>query len=197
MTETYQETLDLFVTRMINDLGPYGVLLLLALLPALCEETLCRGFLLAGLRAHGRLALAVGASAILFGILHLDPSRLLTTTLLGALLAVVVLRSGSLFPAITLHLLNNAFVVAAHPQYGELHPDAVPRRLFEASRDVLPGALAESTPTLAGLTVATVCLVVGIGLLKPRRRPTPFSATPSAASTSPRRAEPTTVHPGG
>ncbi|MBL4849598.1 MAG: CPBP family intramembrane metalloprotease, partial [Planctomycetes bacterium] len=86
--------------------------LLIAVLPALCEETLCRGFLLSGLRKEGGAVAAVIVSAIFFAALHLDPNRLLQTFLVGLILAILVLRSGSIWPACLLHFVNNAGALA-------------------------------------------------------------------------------------
>lgn len=88
------------------------LVLLIAILPALCEEVLCRGFLLSGLRTEGGTAAAVIVSAIFFAALHLDPNRLLPTFLVGVVLAILVVRSGSLWPACLLHFVNNAGALA-------------------------------------------------------------------------------------
>lgn len=88
------------------------LVLLIAILPALCEEILCRGFVLSGLRTEGGTAAAVIVSAIFFAALHLDPNRLLQTFLVGLVLAILVVRSGSIWPACLLHFVNNAGALA-------------------------------------------------------------------------------------
>lgn len=88
------------------------LVLLIAILPALCEEVLCRGFLLSGLRTEGGTTAAVIVSAIFFAALHLDPNRLLQTFLVGVVLAILVVRSGSIWPACLLHFVNNAGALA-------------------------------------------------------------------------------------
>jgi sodium transport system permease protein len=88
------------------------LVLLIAILPALCEEVLCRGFVLSGLRTEGGTASAVIVSAIFFAALHLDPNRLLQTFLVGLVLAILVVRSGSIWPACLLHFVNNAGALA-------------------------------------------------------------------------------------
>ncbi len=84
--------------------------LLIALTPALCEETLFRGMLLAGLRRWGPYA-AIGLTALFFGLLHASIYRLLPMILLGLMLGYAVWRSGSLYCSILIHLLNNSLVV--------------------------------------------------------------------------------------
>ena len=95
-------------SRELEGLGPVGALLLLALLPAVCEELVFRGFVLQGLlRASGRGAALLG-SAFLFALAHLDPGRLLYTFAAGLLLGGLVIRGGSALPAVLLHAATNA-----------------------------------------------------------------------------------------
>lgn len=82
----------------------------LALLPALCEEALFRGALLGALRPAGRGA-AVGATALLFGFYHGSAWKVVPTGLLGVLLGTVALRARSLWPAVAAHLANNVLVL--------------------------------------------------------------------------------------
>ncbi len=89
------------------------VLVVLAILPGICEELLFRGFLLAGLRnslATLRTALVVG---VVFGLFHMQIDKIPVHTLLGMLLAVVVLRGGSIYPAMLIHIANNGLAVAS------------------------------------------------------------------------------------
>lgn len=81
---------------------------LAAVLPALCEEALCRGLLLQAARRTLGDRLAVVLSGLCFAVLHLDPYRFLNTLLIGGLLAVVAVRAGSLWPAVLMHFINNA-----------------------------------------------------------------------------------------
>jgi membrane protease YdiL (CAAX protease family) len=83
-------------------------LLVLAVVPGVCEELLVRGAIARGLRPRIGLIGAVAVSSVYFAVLHLSPARAAPTLLLGALLAVMVLRSGSLWPAVVAHVLNNA-----------------------------------------------------------------------------------------
>lgn len=82
----------------------------LALLPALCEEALFRGALLSALRPAGP-AVAVGATALLFGFYHGSLWKVVPTGLLGILLGTVALRARSLWPAVAAHLANNVLVL--------------------------------------------------------------------------------------
>jgi membrane protease YdiL (CAAX protease family) len=91
----------------------WELLLLVAVLPGICEEIAFRGLLLHGLRRRLHPALLPVVVGAVFGLFHLDLLRLLPTTVLGAALTVVVLLTGSLYPAILWHALNNATAILA------------------------------------------------------------------------------------
>ncbi len=91
--------------------GLLVLLLLIAVSPAICEELLFRGALVSGLRQWLRPWAVVVVVGLLFGLFHISIFRILPTALLGMLLTYFVLRSGSLYPAILIHLLNNGLAV--------------------------------------------------------------------------------------
>jgi membrane protease YdiL (CAAX protease family) len=91
--------------------GLLATLALVALTPAICEEALFRGPILRGLRARTSPAAAVALTGLLFGVFHLDVSRILPVAMLGVLLSLVALASGSILPAVLAHFLNNAVLV--------------------------------------------------------------------------------------
>lgn len=102
----------------------YQVLLFLCVLPGICEEVAFRGVLLHGLRrrmGYVGLALAVGG---IFGLFHVDLFRLVPTAYLGAILTAVVLLSGSIYPAMLWHALNNA--AALVPAYWGIEATELP-----------------------------------------------------------------------
>lgn len=88
--------------------------LLIAVLAPVSEELFFRGMVFGGLR--GRMAFLPAAllSAAFFGSLHLPtgPNTVPPLILFGFLLAWVYERSGSLWPAIVLHLINNSLALA-------------------------------------------------------------------------------------
>ncbi|HZU98739.1 MAG TPA: ABC transporter permease subunit/CPBP intramembrane protease [Planctomycetota bacterium] len=100
----------------VFDRGPIFALALIAALPAVCEEILFRGFILTGLRSGAGAWVAVIVSALLFGVTHLDPSRMGAVTALGAALALLALRSRSIVPCMLCHFAHNglALVIVSH-----------------------------------------------------------------------------------
>lgn len=98
-----------------SNLGLGFNVVMLALVPALCEEVLFRGY---AQRQFERAAGAGGGillSGVLFGLYHLRPSQVLPLAVIGLFLAYLTWRTGSLWPAILVHLLHNGIaVVASH-----------------------------------------------------------------------------------
>jgi membrane protease YdiL (CAAX protease family) len=98
--------------------GPLDVLVSLAavaVVPALCEETLVRGIVLpALLRLVGPTG-AIVLSAIVFAVIHLDPYRTLFTLVLGLALGLLRVRTGSLVACVVAHAVLNGLTFAVAP----------------------------------------------------------------------------------
>jgi len=89
------------------------MLLLLAVLPPVCEELLCRGFLLSSLKTRFGAVRAVAMTALLFGLLHLDASRIPATAAAGVMLGTVAILTRSIFGSILFHSVYNAVLALA------------------------------------------------------------------------------------
>jgi len=89
--------------------GP-GVLLL-TVLPAVCEELLFRGAIFRLLRARWSAWAVVLAQAFAFALLHGMVLRVAPTLGLGLLLGVLRLRTGSVWPGVAVHALHNAVLL--------------------------------------------------------------------------------------
>ena len=88
------------------------LLVLFALLPAICEELLFRGFLQSGLVHIQRSdARGIALGAVIFAAFHLDPWRFPGLVVLGLFLGLVAQASGSLLPAMLAHGLNNLLAI--------------------------------------------------------------------------------------
>jgi membrane protease YdiL (CAAX protease family) len=111
--ESYRELME----KLFQSQGGVGfttALVSFAVIPGLCEEIFFRGFVLRGLARRMPPAAAIVWTAVLFGAFHFDLYRLLPTTVLGLILGTVVWLTGSLWPAILLHVANNAIAVSAN-----------------------------------------------------------------------------------
>lgn len=82
-------------------------ILLIAVLPGICEEILHRGMLLGGLKKITNPRLALVLSSLFFGLMHLDIVKFFYATFLGLLIGYVVLVSDSIFTGMIMHFMNN------------------------------------------------------------------------------------------
>lgn len=77
-----------------------------AILPAICEETTHRGLLLKGFSSMG-IKKAIIFSSLFFGLMHLNINQFFYATVLGFIIALTVIISKNIFPAIIIHFMNN------------------------------------------------------------------------------------------
>ena len=88
------------------------MILLLALVPAVCEELAFRGFILSGLRSGGRKWTAIMISSVFFGLAHGLLQQSLSACVVGVVIGFIAVQTGSLLPAIAYHFTHNALAVS-------------------------------------------------------------------------------------
>ncbi|MGO8673776.1 MAG: putative ABC exporter domain-containing protein [Capsulimonadaceae bacterium] len=144
----------MYLSDFLPALTRYPILapVVLAVAAGFCEEMVYRGPVLAGLRRSLSPRAAVFASGAIFAACHFDAGGMIDRTLLGALLAWIVLRTGSIFPAMLLHAVFDfglfAWYSALLGHYG-------------------PAALDfTSTHLSVTLLVGAVLVAAGLGLLR-------------------------------
>jgi sodium transport system permease protein len=134
--------------------GPaWSAVLLLAVMPAVCEELLFRGWMLAGFagpdpsRRRGLTAVVVQAAA--FAAFHLLPERMPQTFALGLLAGWMTLATRSLLPAVVAHAVHNATPVVL---------------VALASADEIEAVASGGSPALPAWIVAAGvgCLAAGV-----------------------------------
>lgn len=139
------------VSETFGDLlgGHIGIqIVVIALTPAICEEMLFRGFLFSAMRSRYKTVTAIFIVAALFGLYHMSLIKFFTTGLLGMVLCYVVYATGSIFPAMLMHFINNLVSVL-------LSYEPVGERL----RQVFPILYTEEP------AVSDVLLLAGFGIL--------------------------------
>lgn len=82
-------------------------LLIVAVLPGVCEEMMHRGLLLRAYERRGSYK-AVVITSIFFGLFHFDLTNLLGPIFLGLIIGYYVIRTNSIFAGMLAHFLNNA-----------------------------------------------------------------------------------------
>jgi len=86
-------------------------LVLIAVLPGLCEETAHRGLLMRGFAPRIGIMKAVLFSAVIFGLMHLNIVQCIYAAVLGYIMALAVLATRNIWTAVIMHFMNNAIGV--------------------------------------------------------------------------------------
>jgi hypothetical protein len=126
-----------------------GSLLLAAIVAPIIEETLFRGVVLRGFVQNYGIPKGLMLSAVIFGLVHLNPYQFVTGFLLGLFIGLVFIRSGSILPGMIVHALyNGALLSGAKVSY--------------ALKKTLPSHRSGSD---IGSTISAVCLGVALTTL--------------------------------
>ncbi|MGI0149448.1 MAG: CPBP family glutamic-type intramembrane protease, partial [Thermoplasmata archaeon] len=149
------------LTETLKALPRTAVFLLIAVIPAVCEELLFRGFLFTSLLGAGRARTAILASAAIFAVFHFFFFKFAVAAVLGAVLAYLCWRSRSILPGMIAHALHNSLgaMEVVYPAWRDwigLPPDA-------AGTDPTPAHLPVHV-----LTVGTMLFLAGIRLARGR-----------------------------
>ncbi len=130
------------------------VVVTLGIVPAVFEELTFRGFLFSALRTKLAGWPTILVSALLFGLFHeiLSPGRLLPSTFLGLALGWVRLQTGSVWPCMLLHAINNSLLLTISHH----RDDLIARGIGAEQQAHLP---------LTWHLLALLGIAIGIGLL--------------------------------
>ncbi|MCH2179894.1 MAG: ABC transporter permease subunit [Mariniblastus sp.] len=121
LSETRLEVLkDVFETMKVElQKIPLALkLVCLALIPAVCEEFTFRGFMMSAFLKHTKVWVAIMATAVMFGLFHVFVrdallfERMLPSSLMGILLGIVCVRTGSVIPGMILHTIHNGLLIS-------------------------------------------------------------------------------------
>jgi uncharacterized protein len=126
----FQFVIDLIANQLIDELSDslkmlmrmfteprglaaVGVGFLMSVLPGLCEETLFRGFTQRGLMRRWSPAVAIGVTSAFFALAHFDLQHSPAVIPLGVWVGYVAWKTGSVWPAVLCHFVNNlaAFIL--------------------------------------------------------------------------------------
>ena len=86
-------------------------ILLTAVLPGFCEEFTNRGGFLTTMRSSFSEAKTIVIVGVAFGLFHQSITQVFYTFCFGMLMALLTLRTKSIFPAMIVHFMNNAVSV--------------------------------------------------------------------------------------
>lgn len=103
-----QNLLDLVALSAFGNPAIFLVFVLaLSFAPGITEELAFRGIILRGLESSISPTAAILVSAFVFALFHLDPLHIIMAFPAGIFFGYLVIRTGSIFPAIAAHIFNN------------------------------------------------------------------------------------------
>lgn len=151
------------------------LVLVIAVTAGFCEEMLFRGYVLSGLRSALGPTASIIIVAIAFGLFHQSAHRLIVTASLGALLAILVVRGGSVWPAVLAHVMHNGLIVAAS------RSDGIQPLLRGLGFNILPDAPPPAQWLIGAAALAAAALLFCF-MIPQRQNPPPRpELTPAAA----------------
>ena len=117
MPEIFRNIFETLMTEQIFIIAIISV----GIIPAFTEELFFRGLILDGLKSNYSKRKAIIISALLFGIIHLNPWQFYSAFIIGLISAWVCIETNSILLSIYIHFFNNALCTIA-VRYNDLIP---------------------------------------------------------------------------
>jgi|YNPBryunderm2012_1023409.scaffolds.fasta_scaffold00085_4 sodium transport system permease protein len=131
------------LTETLRHAPNFGMLIVLAaLLPAVCEELAFRGFILSGFLRTGRPARAIFFTALFFGLTHPVLQQAMAACVVGMVIGFLAYRTGSILPAMAFHFVYNTISLGLAFWAGQQTPSV---------GSVYPWPVVLASMTLSGL----------------------------------------------
>lgn len=149
-----------------------------AAVPAVCEELLCRGVAMSAFERKGTY-FAIGASSVLFGLLHGNLYGLPAYVMVGAVAGFIVYAVDSLYAGMVYHTVYNAAILLIMHLMAK-QPDAVEAAAAEMSAmsgAALAGSLAMDL-AMVGASIALTLIALNLRRKAAGIEPVPRSRQP-------------------
>lgn len=144
--------------KLLDGISFVPALLLIALVPAVCEELMFRGYMFTAFRQKMSLPKAIFFVSVLFGISHMSLIKIIPTAVLGAALAYAIYKADSIAASSLIHFLNNAVSVFI---------------LYYGSNIAFLNEEQIGVPLMIGLVVLSVIFIpAGVWILNSRKKQT-------------------------
>lgn len=144
--------------KLLDGISFVPALLLIALIPAVCEELMFRGYMFTAFRQKMSLPKAIFFVSVLFGLSHMSLIKIIPTAVLGAALAYAIYKADSIAASSLIHFLNNAVSVFI---------------LYYGSNIAFLNEEQMGVPLMIGLMVLSVIFIpAGVWILNSRKKQT-------------------------
>ncbi len=97
-----------FLEAFFADASPLVALISVAVIPAVCEELLFRGYLFDSFKGKKNSVWAVIITAVLFSAIHFDIYKMAPILIMGLAFGYIAAKTGSVLIPIIFHLINNS-----------------------------------------------------------------------------------------
>ncbi len=146
-----------FVDTLISSAPLWSVILILAVIPAICEELAFRGFIFGGLIRQNGILRAILVSSLFFGLSHGVLQQTIGATVMGLVLGLIAWRTGGVVCGIVLHMTHNALTMVV-ARAGK-SPESVPNQLDWILQATTDGGLGYTDLwVVISLVISTICL---------------------------------------
>lgn len=95
---------------MLQNVSIVNYLIFMCFVPAICEEVFFRATLTNAYNVYG-VKFSIVCSAVVFALFHFDIQNFVAPFFLGLLFSTLIEYTGSIYPAITAHFINNVIAV--------------------------------------------------------------------------------------
>lgn len=144
------------VIPVVMRLGFWPSMVIMALMPALNEEFLCRSLLYQAYRPASKIG-GVFLSALIFGLLHLNFNQMPYAFFVGIIFALMVEATGSVYTSMVMHFLLNGFNVGMNYYVMYMLPDATDQMQTVTAVSTSPDHFAKN--------LLVMLVVMGISML--------------------------------
>ena len=154
--DSLNEMVEKTYGNLLTASNPFELLLVVvvvAIVPALSEETMFRGFIQRSFELKLKKYIAVVVTALFFSLYHFNPYGFLPLFILGGFFGFAAYKSKSLIIPMFLHFLNNFSAVILYHFIGD-------DELIKSDTAINPNELSSYITLFLGLTVLFVGLII-------------------------------------
>lgn len=164
ITMLYTDNVVLKSSNSVTSMPLSVSLFFIAVLAPFCEEMVCRGVFYYGYEKTGNTMQAMFFSALMFGLLHMNPNQMPYTFCLGLFLALLKEITGSIWAPILVHMFFNGISTISLYLSKWLFSDGMAENIqrFTSNRQCMMAAIGTYAVIAAVSTTLVLCIFVWI-----------------------------------
>ncbi|MBQ3182652.1 MAG: CPBP family intramembrane metalloprotease [Clostridia bacterium] len=102
-----------FLESYFSDVSPIIVLVIIGIIPAVCEELLFRGYLFSSFKGKKSKVAAVIITSVLFSVIHFDMYKMVPIFIMALAFGYITAKTDSVLIPMIFHLVNNSMAVVS------------------------------------------------------------------------------------